>query len=223
MLLLLSLALSLFAHAGNGNVVGNGGNSVICMAPSGDSSVFVQRQSILDIAEGETYFQLHYKHLLSLRQLPLETGFARALALFLSHSDFERTQLALRMRNFKQEVTWAPMGLLPLFTFSRLQLHGCTVHQAAIQYGPAEASPSDPLQLSLSLPIWQSLTTDLRVALLFHEFLLKDRLLMQGACSVDQIRELVGFLLSDEALAASASDWNFELARSCHKDPGGRD
>jgi hypothetical protein len=222
-MLFLSLVLVLSAHAGNGNVVGNGGNSVTCMAPFGTSPSFVQGQSILDLAEGETYVHFHYQKLLSLRQLPLEQGFARALSMFLSRSAFERTQLALRFHNFKEEVTWEPAGLMPLLTFSRLQLKGCLIHQAAVQYGPAVASPSDPLKLSLSLPIWQRLTTDLRVALLFHEFLLKDRLLMQGACSTNQIRELVGFLLSDEAVAASNSDWSFELAKSCHKDPGGRD
>jgi len=61
--------------------------------------------------------------------------------------------------------------------------------------------------------------TDQQVALLFHEFLLKDRLFQQGSCASSNVRELVAYILSDESRTQSMSDWRWTTDRDCHFDP----
>ncbi|MGZ3650685.1 MAG: hypothetical protein ACXVB9_15530 [Bdellovibrionota bacterium] len=218
-MMIFALLFGLVAHAGNGNVVGNGGNTIYCPQPISNSPVYVNGRTVLDLAEGQSTRNYHYTRLLQLRGMSLDQAFPKALALFVPNSVFERSQLAMRYQNRKQEIRFVDGELPFISTFSPLQLSGCSIQQAAVQYGQEHPSPDDPLDLALSRRIWNGLSVDLQVALLFHEFLMKDHLLMQGACTVNNIRELTGFVLSDESLKVSPSDWRFEIDRNCQPDP----
>jgi hypothetical protein len=218
-MMIFALLFGLVAHAGNGNVVGNGGNAIYCPQPISNSSIYVNGRTILDLAEGQAFRNYHYSRLLQLRGLSLEQAFPKAVALFVPKSVFESYQLGLRFQNRKKEFQFVDGELPFLSTFSPLQLSGCSLQQAAVQYGKEFPSPNDPLDLALSRSIWNGLSVDLQVALLFHEFLMKDHLLMQGGCTVNNIRELTGFVLSDESLNYSAGDWGFEVNKNCVPDP----
>jgi hypothetical protein len=215
---ILTFLFAAYALAGNGNVVGNGGAVVHCPAPHARSEVFFGDVALLDLAEGKDY-GYHYRKLAELRALPLAEAFPRAVSLFLARSAFYSARFRQRFLDRELNTRWA--AELPfLGAWSPwLEARGCRVRQAAIQYGAENPSPEDSLALVLATPVWKGLAPDQQAALLFHEFFLKDRLFQQGSCAVNNVRHLTAYVLSDEALAATASDWEFETNRNCHLDP----
>jgi hypothetical protein len=220
------LALSAFvaasaSFADNGHVVGNGGNSVVCPADVSRSEIFRGGTTILDLIEGQTYDGLHFHGLSALRKLPLERAFPQAVATFLRNSFFEQNQFRSRFANRATNTRFvAHLPSLGVFS-PGVQARGCSLKQAAIQYGSEQPSPLEEISLEISAPLWNSFTTDQQVALLFHEYLLKDRLVQEGPCAVDGVRHLTAYVLSDEGLAATPSNWSFELSHDCSRpDPG---
>jgi hypothetical protein len=220
--ILLQIILSLnLAHArNNGNVVGNGGNTVTCPQSVATSEIFSRQMTVLDLLEGQLLQSHSYKKLAGFRGQSLEQAFPQAVRMFLPYALWERGQFIGRFALRAQQMHFSPNDLPALSSISfYAQSLGCTIQQAAIQYGSAQPIPVEDLYLDVSAKIWNAMQTDQKIALLFHEYLLKDRLLMQGGCAVNNIREITGFILSDEAGAVSQSDWQYETNQSCMQDP----
>ena len=212
-----------FALAGNGHVIGNGGNTVTCPSNPMDSIFLPKTTTVLDLMEGRVFYNYHYKKLSQLSGQTLETAFPLAVRTFLPLSSWEQIQFLNRFSKRAKQTFFVTEDLPLLSNNSSIFLFAeslnCEIQQAAIQYGPQNPSPEDPLELKISKKIWETLQTDQKIALLFHEYLLKDRILSEGACAVQDIRDLIAFILSDESTQISPQAWRQTLDRQC-EPPG---
>lgn len=215
MLLSKIILLLTTAWGGNGYVVGNGGNTVTC-PPSVSGEIFSQQTAVLDVFEGKFGQGLSYTKLVSFRSQPLEIAFPKAVAVFLKHSPWRTQQVMGRFANRSQNLRFVS-GELPLKNSSlNAALRGCTVEQAAIQYTNIPITADAELKIDVSQSIWNGMGTDQKIALLMHEYILKDYLFSEGICAHSAIHNKVGFVLSDEAVRSNQGDWNTRAEFHCY-------
>lgn len=202
---------------------GNGGNTVVCAGARGEKSPFVNGQTLLDLGEGAVGRGLTYKTLASLRGLSLKDAFARSLKIYFSRVPEIAQFHANAFRRQKIEFFDGEMNLLP---GSRSPYFGreCRIRQAAVQWLPTVPWGEGPLRISRQ--VWNgdrgapALSTDLKVALLVHEFMLRVLRLRTGSCSYQHLRGATAFALSDQALTVSFDVWSKEVLPFCGRDIG---
>jgi hypothetical protein len=216
------LFVASLAHAGNGHVIGNGGNTVSCPESSRQGQgIFWKGRAVLDVYEGRFGTHLHYAQLTRFRGQPLTQAFPEAVRLFLRHSPWRQGEFMDRFAKRPRQMHFIE-ETLPVRSYSwRAFFSGCQVEQVAMQYTPWPPNPNDELYLKVSAPLWRSLPTDQQVALLFHEYILKDHVVSEGTCAYGSLSQIVGYILSDEGSKAALGDWSAETNFHCYSAPDG--
>lgn len=193
---------------GNGNVVGNGGNVGQCEAGG--------RWKLLDLIEAGRDRGFHYTQLERYRGQNWERAFTAIVARYLRPAPATQRRLLELFRHRRAQMNFVKNGL-PLYSSGSLD-GTCRVQQAAIQYTGSVLSGS-AVDLQISAPVWSVLDSDQRAALLLHEYLISTRLFEDGGCVTGEVRGLVAFVLSDEALAMAPGDWQIVFGRQCSDFP----
>lgn len=193
-------ALSIAAGASAGTYgLGNGGHVLKCRpAPTG--SIFHRGMTLLDLYEGSAFYGQTYRGLASLRGLPLETAFARALKTYFRDEPFrmQRGKFAVWFARFEKEALFknrlSPQG----GTFLSPIPHQCRLHQGVVQTLPRLVAIESPGKLEIAMPVWRSFSTDLKVAILMHEYVYRHLALSNPGCGHSHVRRVTGILLADE-------------------------
>lgn len=203
---LLFWANSLWAAPGGGNVVGNGGLIVACASGTEVLDIFAGR--------GQGY---HYKNLEALRSLDTPTAFKKAVRLFLKNRAWNANRLEWRFGRLNQTTRFIATDVDQTGAFSiDANLRGCAAKRVAVQYGSRFPLENEDIRLVVAANDWSRLGADQKVALLFHEYLLKDYLFQSNQnCVYGDIQRIVGFILSDEALRLSPGDWSWTVDFRC--------
>lgn len=208
LLIKLSFLLS-SAFAGNGYVVGNGGETVICSSATQNYEILYNKSAVLDVFEGSVYWSFHYKKLSAFRGQPLEQAFPVAVRDFFKRSPGAANQFLKYFSQFSKGVflvedskledlhVWAPIA----------SLHGCSVVQAAMQYAEGPGQLVKPLRIEIKKSLWKSLPTDQKIALLIHEYLEAWYFQVKGPAINFGVRDSVAFFLSDQAAAVPMTEW----------------
>lgn len=204
-LLFLTLFLTITQAQAGGYTQGNGGHVVVCNGSS-PTPHFSGGLTLLDLYEGFSLYGFTYRHLSGLRNLSLPEAFEAAVTPY-----EEDPALSVHLPLFKQwfqqrdgEITFH--SALPLwpgsFTHAPLK-SGCRVEQAIVQYLPTRVGLDTSGRLDISKKFWADeprKQSDLKVALLVHEYLYRRMWLNTPRCAQSHVRYLTAFFLSDQAL-----------------------
>lgn len=212
LLLALLFASPLSAARAGGYDHENGGNLLACSRAGEPGRTDV---TLLDLFEGRRS-GLTFENLRRQRGRTLERAFPSVVASALRRNrevaDLFRAWFARRdadLRFFDGPLPRishrSPYGLPA----------GCRLEQAAVQTLLPFPSPANRIAIDRS--IWSGtagrapLATDLKVALLFHEYVLRWQDLISGPCSLARVREITAFLLSDQGASASDERWRHAI------------
>lgn len=208
------------AGGDNGNVAGNGGGIIVC-PDKRTSDIFANGIAIYDVYEGKKTFNLTYKTLASFRSQNFEQAFNSAVSRFLKRDPWRASQIKENFgkRHSQIKMIHEDMGFGDVSWWALWE--GCDMRRAAMQYGPRVPSPVVVLNLEISSDIWNGggqypgLTTDQKIALLFHEYFMKDYLFVEGTCAYSLIHVLVSYVLSDQGLSDPDPKWREQVSRRC--------
>ena len=204
MIKLLFVLNSVFA--GNGNVVGNGGFIVVC--PSHESSeIFSNQIAFYDLYEDAGPASATFKHLRSFRSMKFDEAFPKAVNLFLRHDPERAERMLQRFSLFSRQTRFSNADLDGVMPSWKVYSNSCKAQQAAVQYGHTHPRLDEPMDLVIVKKIWDRLATDQKIALLFHEYLVKDYVFAENMhFSYAWVLSTNRHLLSDQGLQESGSN-----------------
>lgn len=220
MILFLALVLASISsqarHEG-GSVVENGGSYVECKSEL-SKDISVNNIAVLDIFEGVVGQNLHYTKLAEFRGMPLAQAYPAAIAKFFAR-DTNQDMMYSHFERFRNQIEFTDDRLLPDLRIKSevAEKKSCAVKQLAVQYIPFPAEPGADIKILIARNIWSSLETDQKVALLIHEFYEAIYYQIIGPCIYTEVRDRVGFILSDEALALSDREFQRQNRFKCTK------
>ena len=204
MIKLLFVLNSVFA--GNGNVVGNGGFIVACPGHQ-SSEIFSNGIAFYDLYEDAGPQDATFKHLRSFRSLKFEEAFPQAVNLFLRHDPSRRERMLQRFSRFSRQTRFSNEDLDGVLPSWKVFSNNCEVKQAAVQYGHTLPRIDEPMNLVIVKKIWNRLTTDQKIALIFHEYLVKDYIFAENMrFSYAWVLSTNRDLLSDQGLQRNGSN-----------------
>lgn len=199
--LLTAALISLAAVAAGAGTygLGNGGHGLEC-SPAPANPVFQRGMTLLDLYEGSAVYRRTYRDLSSLRGLSLETAFNRALRMFFREEPFrmQRSGFAAWFARLGKEAlfvdhlpTWSGTFLSPI-------PRECVIRQGVVQVLPRRLGTESPGKLMIARDVWNEFSTDLKVAILMHEYVYRHLALSNPGCGHSNVRRVTGILLADE-------------------------
>lgn len=211
----LAIFLSSATAFGGGYISNNGGHLVRCAPGSTAASRYGER-TILDLYEGRRLYGFTYERLRSLRGLPLERAFPRAMRIFFDDAQ-GRLVRTLYLEWFRaRDREFVLRDRLPLWegsaSWARLA-PGCSLEQGLVQFLPRRVGAGSNFRLWAAADAWGpgpgALPSDLKVAFLVHEYFYRQLWLIRKNCALANIRALTAATLSDQALEGAVSPWSF--------------
>lgn len=192
----------------NGHVIPNGGDVVVCPASAATSEIFAaDGKALLDIFEIKSSYRYTYRRLAKYRALDLETAFPRAVDEFFSRAPDVQEMLLGHFADRASELRFVA-GLKRGAEWSlNAALQGCETRAIATQYNRTSAYPGAPLVIEINRDLWGRAPTDLKLALLFHEYIFGQQLNAGGDCAHTRVSLLVGTVLADNAIEMSLNEW----------------
>lgn len=191
----------------------NGGNLLVCPRAGGPGRASV---ALLDLFEGRRS-GLTFEGLRRHRGRALESAFPSVVASALRRNR-EVADLFLSWFARRDAELLFVEGPLPRISHRspyRLPA-GCRLEQAAVQTLFPFPSPANRIRLDRSIWFGTSgrapLATDLKVALLFHEYVLRWQDMIWGPCSQARVRAITAFLLSDQSPSVPDSRWRHVIS-----------
>ena len=208
---------------GNGSVVGNGGNLVTCPPHSRDpETIFDGSEAVLDLFDGASYSSFHYARLRELRGVNFREAVIRSAQQRLRHAPALLEFFLRQFDHFDRTTTYVPKFSRGSVFSPVASAKGCQVRRIAIQYSPRLATLQSPIELFISRDDWlgkeskSGIPADQKVALIFHEYLLRYLWVIgDPSCAYRIAPDIVAFVLSDESLGVSEDQWRERAWFTC--------